>query len=182
MSTRYVIFVDLDGVLADFDRAVEEITGLPPSQQTPRAMWPRLAGAPDFYATIPWMPDGLELWERVEPLDPVVLTGLPRGNWAKPQKLEWCRRELGPEVPVIACMSREKTEKAWEWLEAHRGGARGAGGAHSPGGHSPGMERTVPVLIDDRASTREPWEAAGGVFIHHTSAEQSVRALEELGL
>ena len=166
MSTRYVIFVDLDGVLADFDRAVEELTGLPPSQQTPRAMWPRLAGARDFYANIPWMPDGLELWERVEPLDPVVLTGLPRGNWAKPQKLEWCRRELGPEVPVIACMSREKTEKAREWLDTHHAGT----------------ERRVPVLIDDRASTREPWEAAGGVFIHHTSAEESIRSLEELGL
>ena len=176
MSTRYLIFVDLDGVLADFDRAVEELTGLPPSQQTPRAMWPRLAGARDFYANIPWMPDGPELWERVEPFDPVVLTGLPRGNWAKPQKLEWCRRELGPEVPVIACMSREKTEKAWEWLDTHRAGVR------PDGGHLPGMERPVPVLIDDRASTREPWEAAGGVFIHHVSAAQSIRALEELGL
>ncbi|MFO7780917.1 MAG: hypothetical protein R6W94_04760 [Spirochaetia bacterium] len=171
MSIRYVIFVDLDGVLADFDRAVEELTGLPPSQQTPRAMWPRLAGARDFYANIPWMPDGLELWERVEPHDPVILTGLPRGDWAKPQKLEWCRRELGPEVPVIACMSREKTEKAREWLEARAGDA------------GPRVtERRVPVLIDDRASTREPWEAAGGVFIHHTSAAESIRALEELGL
>lgn len=166
MSTYYVIFVDLDGVLADFDRAVEEITGLPPSQQTPRAMWPRLAGTRDFYANIPWMPDGPELWDRVEPLDPVILTGLPRGNWAKPQKLEWCRRELGPQVPVIACMSREKADKAREWLEERRGDAKD----------------TVPVLIDDRASTREPWEAAGGVFIHHTSAAQSIRALEELGL
>ncbi|NBF41055.1 MAG: hypothetical protein GVY14_11625 [Spirochaetes bacterium] len=176
MSIPYVIFVDLDGVLADFDRAVEEITGLPPSQQTPRAMWPRLAGTRDFYANIPWMPDGPELWDRVEPLNPVVLTGLPRGNWAKPQKLEWCRRELGPEVPVIACMSREKSEKAREWLDTHPAEA-GPGGEQSPGG-----ARRVPLLIDDRASTREPWEAAGGVFIHHTSAEGSIRSLEELGL
>ncbi|NBB90849.1 MAG: hypothetical protein GVY23_06540 [Spirochaetes bacterium] len=182
MSTHYVVFVDLDGVLADFDRAVEEITGLPPSQQTPGAMWPRLAGAPDFYANIPWMPDGLALWEHVEPLDPIVLTGLPRGNWAKPQKLEWCRRELGPRVPVIACMSREKTEKAWEWLEKHPGDTGAGGEPPAPGEHSSAMERTVPVLIDDRAFTREPWEAAGGVFIHHASAAQSIRALEELGL
>ena len=63
-------------------------------------------------------------------------------------------------------MSREKTEKAREWLEAHPAGT----------------ERRVPVLIDDRAFTREPWEAAGGVFIHHASAAQSIRALEELGL
>ncbi|MFP4373204.1 MAG: hypothetical protein ACLFPO_02645 [Spirochaetaceae bacterium] len=176
MSTHYVIFVDLDGVLADFDRAVEELTGLPPSRQSPGAMWPRLARARDFYATLPWTPDGPELWERVRPLDPVILTGLPRGNWAKPQKLEWCRRELGPTVPVIACMSREKAEKAREWIEEHRDDVRASRARPAQ------ATDTVPLLIDDRASTRDPWVAAGGVFIHHRSAAQSIRELEKLGL
>lgn len=170
---RYQLFVDLDGVLADFDRAVEKITGLRPSQQSPKAMWPRLARTPGFYANLPWMEDGPELWRRVAPLDPVILTGLPRGNWAEPQKLEWCRREVGPEVPVIACMSREKADKAAEWLLEHA-----AGNAAGPtAGATP-----VPVLIDDRASLKERWEEAGGVFILHTSAAESIAALEKLGL
>lgn len=165
MSNRYALFVDLDGVLADFDRAVEEITGLAPSQQSPKAMWPRLARTPDFYARLPWTPDGRELWERVRRHDPVILTGLPRGNWARPQKLEWCARELGSEVPVIACLSREKTEKAQEWIAEH----------------TDGTEPTA-VLIDDRMSLAEKWEDGGGIFIHHTRAAQTIRRLEELGL
>lgn len=165
----YALFVDLDGVLADFDRAVEEITGLRPSSQSPKAMWPQLARTPGFYEHLPWTPDGPHLWARVSRHAPVILTGLPRGAWAKPQKLAWCRRELGADVPVIACMSREKAEKAWAWLTDGRSPASD--------GSTP-----VPVLIDDRASLREQWEEAGGVFVHHVSAEKSIRRLEELGL
>ena len=37
--------------------------------------WARLATAPDFYATLPLMPDAMELFEAVRHLDPVILTG-----------------------------------------------------------------------------------------------------------
>jgi hypothetical protein len=37
------------------------------------------------------------------------------------------------------------------------------------------------VLVDDRASAREGWEAKGGTFIHHVSAERSIAALRKLG-
>ena len=33
------------------------------------------------------------------------------------------------------------------------------------------------VLIDDRGDLREAWEARGGIFIHHTSALESIRQL-----
>jgi hypothetical protein len=89
-----------------------------------------------------------------------VLTGLPLGNWAKPQKLEWCRRELGESVPVITCMTRDKALRAREATP----------------------ESEIPVLVDDRLSLRESWERIGGVFIHHLSAELSVERLSALGL
>ena len=167
MTSAYQLFVDLDGVLADFDHGVEELTGSRPAQLSPKAMWPRLARTPAFYARLPWAQDGPELWQRVAPLDPVILTGLPRGNWAKPQKLAWCERELGPEVPVITCMSREKADRAVEWIAEHRNGT---------------ADRVTPVLIDDREKLREAWEAAGGIFIHHIDAPTSVARLADLGL
>ena len=37
------------------------------------------------------------------------------------------------------------------------------------------------VLVDDRESAREPWEKAGGVFIHHRDAEHTIEALRSLG-
>jgi hypothetical protein len=38
------------------------------------------------------------------------------------------------------------------------------------------------VLVDDNPKFCELWEEAGGVFVHHTSAECTLAALTELGL
>ena len=157
---RYFLFVDLDGVLVDFDRGVKKATGQYPREQSAGRMWSILARTPDFYAGLEWMPDGRELWERVRPLNPVILTGLPRGKWAEPQKRSWCRRELGDSVEVITCMSREKARHA---------------ASRTPAGR-------IPVLVDDRDSIRESWEEMGGLFIHHTEADSSLAALEDLGI
>lgn len=155
---RYKLFVDLDGVLVDFDKGVEEATGKPPGQQAPGRMWAIIARTPDFYAGLDWKHDGRQLWKRVSPLEPTILTGLPRGKWAEPQKRAWCRRELGEEVEVLTCLSREKAQKAAEFL----------------------TDGEIPVLIDDRESIAEAWQAMGGIFIHHRSAADSIRQLETI--
>lgn len=154
----YTLFVDLDGVLADFDAAVIDLFGVPPTEIVPPRMWSRLARTPDFYATLSWTIDGRRLWEYAAVFNPTILTGLPRGNWAEPQKRAWCARHLGPEVPVITCMSREKPQRAAEV---------------TPPGHTP-------VLVDDRDRQREPWVESGGIFIHHRSATESIDRLREL--
>ncbi len=156
----YKLFVDLDGVLADFDRGVLDLTGSLPADLHPKRMWPRIARANGFYEHLNWMQDGRVLWNAVRERDPVILTGLPMGSWAEPQKRAWCARELGTDIPVITCMSRQKAQKAAET---------------TPAG-------TTMVLIDDREKLREPWEAAGGMFILHRSAESSIAELKRAGV
>lgn len=147
------LFLDLDGVLADFDASVRATTGRLPRDLTARAMWKALAAHPDFYGTLDMMADAPDLWAFCAPLRPTILTGLPMGRWAEPQKRAWVARVLGADVPVVACLSREK----------HR---------WSGPGH---------VLVDDRLDLRDRWEAAGGTFVHHTTAAASVAALRALG-
>lgn len=159
----YQLFVDLDGVLADFDAGVRRATGKEPSELHPGRMWPILARTPGFYADLSWMDDGLELWDAVKGFSPVILTGLPRGRWAEPQKRAWCARELGESVPVITCFSARKAERAGEWMEER------------------GLEGKTPVLVDDRLKLKESWEEAGGTFILHLSAEGSLGELGRLG-
>jgi hypothetical protein len=50
--------------------------------------------------------------------------------------------------------------------------------------HNKHLECTEPgsVLIDDRLDLREAWEAAGGVFVHHTTTENTIRRLQQLGV
>ncbi|AWK85581.1 hypothetical protein [Azospirillum thermophilum] len=147
------LFLDLDGVLADFDRGVRAVTGKRPEQVPMKVMWRELSRHPDFFGTLEFMHDAQELWAFCAPHHPTILTGLPLGSWAPEQKKRWVARMLGAHVPVITCMARDK---------ARYGG--------------PGC-----VLVDDREKARDPWEAAGGTFVLHVNAATSIAALQDLG-
>lgn len=146
------LFLDCDGVLADFDAGVGRLLGMSANAYERRhsrgAFWGKLAKAPDFYARLPLMADARVLFEAVEHLHPTVLTGLPLGKWAAPQKLAWVEEHF-PGTPVITCMARDK----------HR--------FMDPGD----------VLVDDRENHRATYEAHGVVFVHHRSARESLSEL-----
>lgn len=166
------VYCDLDGVLADFNHAcihlfpeggpiadkipTHTVTKLTYEEET--EMWRRVEAKPDFFASLPWMPDGEELWifldwNCVPP--PAVLTGLPvgrAGQMASKQKEQWCREKLGEHITVFCCGTRNKQKFS---------GPRC-------------------ILVDDRGDLREAWEARGGIFIHHTSAAESIRQLREV--
>lgn len=153
---RKQIFLDCDGVLADFDRGAEQILGMPPglfeSRHGAGEFWKRLARADEFFANLEPLPDAYELYEAVRHKNPIILTGMPRGNWAEPQKRRWAAQHF-PGVPVITTMAALKHE--------HR----------HPGD----------VLVDDRDKYRKLWEANGGVFVHHKSAADSIAELRARG-
>lgn len=115
------------------------------------AFWSRLAKAPGFYEHLGLLPDARMLMDAVAPLNPTILTGLPIGQWAEPQKRAWVERHF-PGTPVITCFARDK----------HRHG------------------RTGDVLVDDTYRLKEAWEAMGGIFVHHENAERSLAALRTL--
>jgi len=146
------LFLDCDGVLADFDAGATDVLGLSPRAFEERygrqEFWRRIARTKDFYVRLPLMPDARVLFDAVEHLDPIILTGLPLGNWAAPQKVRWADEHF-PGTHVITCMARDKYR------------------------HMKGAD----VLVDDRANHRDKWEAAGGVFVHHQDARSSLERL-----
>lgn len=148
------LFVDLDGVLADFDRGVKEITGKMPNELNLGKMWGAVARADEFFYNLNWMGDGQQLWDAVAPLQPTILTGIPHGGWASGQKKKWCGTNLGWHVPVITCWSKEKSLYG----------------------------TPEDVLIDDRINAKERWEDMGGVFVHHKTTAQTLLDLQELGI
>jgi hypothetical protein len=154
---RRQLYLDCDGVLADFDAGAEAILGMAPERFEKRhglgAFWKRLATTPNFFGELPLMPDAMELFEAVKDLKPIILTGLPRGNWAEPQKRLWVERHF-PGVPVITTSAALKRE------HCHPGD----------------------VLVDDKNKYKHLWEEAGGIFVQHRSAAESVKALKALGM
>jgi hypothetical protein len=149
------LFLDLDGVLADFDAGARAVLGMSSKEFEAKhgrsEFWRRLARAKDFYATLPLLPDAMILFGAVAHLEPTILTGLPCGNWAAPQKVRWAAEHF-PGTKIITTMARDKYK------------------------HMTGMD----VLVDDRADHRERWKAAGGTFVHHKNARDSLRQLAKI--
>jgi hypothetical protein len=146
------LFLDADGVLADFDEGARRLLGMSPREYERKhgrgPFWKRLAQAINFYGTLPEMADARLLFEAVKHLEPTILTGLPIGNWAAPQKVKWAAEHF-PGVPIITCMARDKHK------HMHSGD----------------------VLVDDRENHRAAYEAAGVVFVHHKNAGDTLRQL-----
>ena len=126
------LFLDCDGVLADFDAGAKQVLGLLPhafeQRHGRREFWKRIARADEFYARLPLMPDARLLFDAVAHLNPIILTGLPIGDWAGPQKVRWAEEHF-PGTPIITCMARDKFR------------------------HMKGPD----VLVDDRADHRDKW-------------------------
>ena len=149
------LFLDADGVLANFDEGVRRLLGMSVREYERKhgrgGFWKRLAQAKNFYGSLPEMPDARLLFDAVEHLKPTILTGLPLGNWAAPQKVQWAAEHF-PGVPIITCMARDKHK------HMHPGD----------------------VLVDDRENHRAAYEAAGVIFVHHKNAEDSLRQLARI--
>ena len=146
------LFLDCDGVLADFDKGATALLGLPPDsyekKHGPGRFWQKLASAPDFYFGLPLMSDAMELFEGVKHLHPIILTGLPRGNWAADQKVRWAGQYF-PGTKIITTLARNKRDHA----------------------------KAGDVLVDDQGRHRHLWEEMGGIFIRHRNARQSLAEL-----
>lgn len=152
------LFVDLDGVLVDFESGVKSIFGKYPDELSSKEMWSKLSGVDNFFSTLSWMSDGRHLWDFVKDYQPTILSGTPFGKWAAPQKHDWCARELGEDVPVLTCLARDKPTVAA--LNCNHG--------------------DIKVLIDDRQKNKDPWIAHGGIFIHHKNAVDSIEKFTKL--
>jgi len=147
------IFCDLDGVLVDFEKGVQQLFGKPIKNIPNKQLWSTAARIPGFYSNLPWMEQGRQLWDQLKHLAPTILTAAPIGSWAEGQKRCWVDRELGKEVPMI--VSTKKFE-------------------HCPSGYPPA------ILIDDRLIHCEAWETVGGIAILHRDTNETLEKLREI--
>jgi predicted kinase len=155
----YQIYCDLDGVLADFESGVKKWTGFSISEQTTDKMWKSILNKSGFFENLDWMPDGQQLIDTIKNHQngnlPIILTGLPRtcrNNVAK-EKKRWCQSKFETDnVNVITCMSVDK----YQYASKNR------------------------ILIDDMHSNGVKWQTHGGIFIHHTSVESTIKTLNKI--
>lgn len=151
------LYLDMDGVLADFDKRASVILGMAPQAYETRYgseyFWHALQNSPDFYNSFDLMIDAPFLLDATAHLNPIVLTGVPHGDWAKPQKLAWVQR-MARNLPVVTCRSKDKSRFC------------------TPGD----------IIVDDHTEYQHLWENKMGTWVHHTSAYDSIKQLKDLGV
>ena len=90
--TKPVIYVDMDGVIADFDGGISRL-GFEPDptfKNSPHGMMDepgdfkdrmyRTIEGTDFYENLPLMRGAVQLWQTIRHLKPIVLTAAPKFN------------------------------------------------------------------------------------------------------
>lgn len=161
MST---IFLDMDGVVADFDAVARKIIGYshPAHERWPDSDWAKLRSHPRFYSELPLMPDAHELvntvmdWAAQHDRDVRFLTAIPQDNdfpWAIQDKITWAQKHFG-NIPV--------------WFGPY---------SHDKRHHA----RPGDILIDDRASNIQEWREAGGTgILHHGDVPATLNKLRTI--
>ena len=165
---KYELFLDIDGVFADFEKGVEKLTGQPHEEtkydtdpKYKKAMWAavnkyREEGGELWYE-LELLPDAMELWDYAKKYNPTFLTatGVTARAKTMEEKGRWLDEKFGKDIPRIMVPS--------------------AGDKHK---HA----KKNRILIDDKKKALDPWIKAGGIGILHTSASDTIKQLKDLGL
>ena len=155
------IFVDMDGVLADFLKGCEEYIGHPitnddkahpqydlrKEELTNKRLFANLPPMIDMYDLIAYIKHTGCPWEIL------TAAGVVNRELVVFDKKSWIKKYVDPSV-VVNCTFTGSQKAAYA------------------------MKKNV--LIDDRPKNIEAWENAGGIGILHTSAADTIEQLKKL--
>ena len=170
-DNAFRIFVDLDGVLVDFEKFAKEHIIEPHINSDVKDHFLQKGAKRDFWRAVDrWtrsgkqffgamdpLPDAFELWDYIKEYFPTILSATGHVMNAKEEKRDWVKRYLGDTTAGMALFTRAASEKCQYAASNH-------------------------ILIDDRAKAIDPWIEAGGIGILHTSAEDTIQQLKKLGI
>ena len=166
---QYKIYCDMDGVLADFMGTVMKRHYDDGDWDTVKKQYDinnksftdhfrqNVKGDPEFWGSITPLPDSKVLWNGIKKFNPLILSAY--ATWdeknSKRGKRMWIAKHF--RVPESRLIMVERENK-------------------------PDYASPTSILIDDYPKNIGEWEAKGGIGIVHKSAEQTLRALEKLGV
>ena len=162
------VYFDMDGVLADFDRGVEELAGFHILKQdeadktSDEEMWQKIKEVGHYYDKLELMPGAKEMFDAVYGKlreDCQILTGIPKPKRgiqdAAEDKTKWVRRLLSEDIVINICFKEEKKNFC----------------------SGPDC-----ILVDDLLPNIEAWRACGGTGIHHKSSAETMKILRDMGV
>lgn len=151
------LFLDLDGVMADFDSRFQELFGVNQDTMTDDEMWKKINAVPDYFVGMSMCEGAKDFLESIMHLNPTILTACPKSNYrsAALQKRQWVRNNLSKDIDIIPMLGG-KNKCLF-------------------------MNGEGDVLIDDFEKNCKPWNELGGVAIVHKNFSDTVEKMKEIG-
>jgi len=164
---NYKIYLDMDGVIADFNTRFKDLSGIEPrefeSKYGRKAFWDFIdeENKIKFWVGIPPMPGASELVSYVSKHNYEILTAPSIKKQSRLGKNLWVRNHVGdifPSKPKVTFKFSKEKHKVKQNLSQ------------------------FDILIDDRQSIINNWNNAGGFGILYQSTPQAIADLKKLGL
>jgi len=164
---QYYIYLDMDGVVADFDKRFNDLSGMMPQDYVNKnglnAFWDLIDEKHKvaFWRGIELMPDAQKLVKFVEQYPFEMLTAPSIKKQSIIGKGLWVKDKIGTlysTKPKVTYRSAKQKHTV-----------------------KPNLTK-FDILIDDKGSTIDNWNAAGGTGIFYQNANQVINYLKKLGL
>jgi len=166
-ESEYKVYLDMDGVLADFDQRFRDISGMEPrefeNKYGTKEFWNLIdeENKIKFWVGIPVMSGAADLVDAVKDYNYELLTSPSAKKQSYLGKILWVRNHIGDVFPSKPRINFKKAK------EKHL--------------VKPQLAKTD-ILIDDREDTIGRWNAAGGTGIVYKNISQVLNDLGKLGL
>ena len=153
--SKYLIFLDMDGVICDFDGRFEELIHYTPKEfeykfGTEAFKKEVLQHGTKFWSEIKWTADGRLLWNYLKKYAPNILTRPLDPEKSTMGKIEWIYRHLGKNVSFN--FAKDKSLYA----------------------------DITSILIDDNEENCTAFRKAGGKAILFTNATDTINILKKV--
>jgi len=134
-----MIYIDMDGVVSDFEQSIINIFGEKYSNKIASEFWKTKCVEAEAFRLMPPIPEGIEMVQQIAAENDICFMtstgGMPHHIDIAKQKLDWLHNHGLGGHPVAFCMN-----------------TRGKGQFAQP--HA--------ILIDDRQKVCDAWEEGGG--------------------
>ena len=164
---KYYIYLDMDGVVADFDNRFKDLSGMMPQEYVDKYgkndFWDLIdeKHKVSFWRGIEIMPGAKKLVNYVSQYPYEMLTAPSVKKQSVIGKSLWVKDKVGtlyPSKPKVTYRSAKQKHTV-----------------------KPKLTK-FDILIDDKGSTIDRWDAAGGTAIFYQNADQVINDLKKLGL
>lgn len=155
VKTKYKIYVDMDGVLCDWEKQFQDFSGMTSNDYENKFGKEKsyefvYKNSPNFYALMSWMSDGEILYNFVKEFDAEILSHATDDK-SEIGKMNWIRNNNVNLKPNFVQKREDKAKFA----------------------------NSSSILIDDRQDVIDAFNKAGGIGILHTNATDTINKLKK---